>query len=138
MAMLEEVKRGGMKSCLLVQGDMRALPFRDNAFEGVLCIRILHRVPESLERRELLEEVIRVSRRWVVTSFYDSNTPHAARKKERGRYDGITREVFRSEVESLGWGVTQYWGMRRFWRAHSQTLALLEVLKADEGVRSSD
>ncbi len=132
MAMLQEAGRGEMGVIPLVQGDMRALPFLEDSFEGVLCLRILHRIPEIQERRQLLEELIRISRSWIVISFYDSQTPHAARKRRRGRYDGMTRDSFEAEVKSLGWTVSKYWGMRRFWKAHSQTLALL-LAPSDDG-----
>jgi len=55
-----------------LRGDVEHLPFRDDAFEAVVCCRLLHHLddPERLERT--IAELVRVSARWIVASFWDA------------------------------------------------------------------
>jgi ubiquinone/menaquinone biosynthesis C-methylase UbiE len=49
-----------------VQSRAEALPHRDETFDAVLAIRFLFHVPDRDERRRVLIELARVSRRWLV------------------------------------------------------------------------
>ncbi len=129
--MLEVARRNAGDNILLAQSDILQLPFVDNTFHGVVCLRLLHRIAEPEERREVLTELTRIAREWILISFYDRNTSHAARKRRRGRYDGINRKTFGNEVASTGWKVVRFHGMRRFLRTHSQTLAWLAPTRCD-------
>lgn len=51
--------RGGMEAC--VQGDVERLPFRNGAFDAVVCNRFLMHLPPGL-RPQVLAELARVSR----------------------------------------------------------------------------
>jgi ubiquinone/menaquinone biosynthesis C-methylase UbiE len=55
-----------------VQASLAALPFRAREFDVVVCCRFLHHLhePEALERAA--HELVRVSRRYVIASFWDS------------------------------------------------------------------
>lgn len=52
----------------LLQGEAERLPFRDSAFEGVVCVRLFGHVPPHL-RIAILREFARVSRKFVVASY---------------------------------------------------------------------
>ncbi|MBI4577592.1 MAG: class I SAM-dependent methyltransferase [Planctomycetes bacterium] len=54
-----------------VNGSALALPFRDGSFDAVFSARLAHHLPDSLERDRYIHEVARVSRRWVVMTFFD-------------------------------------------------------------------
>jgi hypothetical protein len=47
------------------------IPFRDRAVSGSVCIRLNHHLPTSDERRRLLDELMRVSERFVLMTFFD-------------------------------------------------------------------
>jgi ubiquinone/menaquinone biosynthesis C-methylase UbiE len=47
------------------------IPFRDNSVDGVVCCRLCHHLPTPVERERLVEELLRVSRRFVVMTFFD-------------------------------------------------------------------
>jgi SAM-dependent methyltransferase len=47
------------------------IPLRDGAVEGVVCNRLIHHLPSVEERERLLRELLRVSRRFVVMTFFD-------------------------------------------------------------------
>ena len=67
----------------LVRADVRALPFPDASFDLVLCCRLLHHVESEAELGELITELLRVSGRFLVASFWDSGSLAAWRARAR-------------------------------------------------------
>ena len=54
------------KTTPLVRCDGEYLPFKDNAFDCVVCIRFLnHHIPDDV-REKILREMRRVSRKWLI------------------------------------------------------------------------
>jgi len=47
------------------------IPFRDNSVDGTVCCRLCHHLPTPVERERLIEELLRVSRRFVIMTFFD-------------------------------------------------------------------
>ena len=47
------------------------IPLRDDAVDGTICVRLSHHLPTANERQRLLEELLRVSRRFVIMSYFD-------------------------------------------------------------------
>ena len=47
------------------------IPFRDNSVDGSVCCRLNHHLPTAAERERLVEELLRVSRRFVIMTFFD-------------------------------------------------------------------
>jgi len=88
----------------LVDCDARRLPFEDSRFDLVICVRLLHHYEERAQRRTVLAELARVSKRWIIFTFDDGVTL-ASRlgvllKRLRGRkpernpsLDGIRRDA---------------------------------------------
>lgn len=110
-----------------VQASAHALPFRDAAFDLVLCARLLHHFGGAAERRAVLRELARVSRRWLIASHFDRASLQAWRSRLRRRADGrhaIGVAEFRADAAACGWRVRD-----RAWVARGvseQTWALLE------------
>ncbi len=88
--------------------DARRLPFADARFELVFSMRLLHRVRESDERLTVLRELARVSRRWVLFSFYNRRSWRALRDWLRGRYPGETRRTIAQEAARAGMAVERF------------------------------
>jgi SAM-dependent methyltransferase len=61
-----------------------ALPFSDGVFDSALCIRLLHHRFSDAERRRILCELARVSRRFVIISFYRPTLLHTVARHWRG------------------------------------------------------
>jgi len=55
-----------------VQGSALALPFADRSFDAVVCCRLLHHLRDRGELERGVRELVRVSRRLVVASFWDA------------------------------------------------------------------
>lgn len=53
------------------------LPFADNTFDIVLCIRFLHRRYTDAQRQRILGELARVGRRRIIISYYRFTPLHA-------------------------------------------------------------
>ena len=109
-----------------VMADVRRLPVEDRRFELAFAMRLLHRVRGREERLDVLRELARVSRRWVLFSFYDRRSWRGLRDRLRGRYAGETPEVIEAEVAQAGMRVERFYPVG--WRGR-QTLVL--CLKSD-------
>ena len=47
------------------------IPLRDDSVDAVVCIRLSHHLPTNKQREDLLVELLRVARRFVVMTFFD-------------------------------------------------------------------
>jgi SAM-dependent methyltransferase len=113
-----------------VQGSALALPFRDGSFAGCLCFRLLHHLAGPEERIRVLGELARVSRRWVVVSFFHSWSLQDLRRRVRhhllGRRRGrrsVSWRRLRAEAAAAGLEPLAVRPLRRF--VSEQWLALL-------------
>jgi SAM-dependent methyltransferase len=70
---------GGAAS--LLAADVERLPFCDDAFDVVVCCRLLHQLHDSDAIRSVISELTRVAHRLVVASFWDSASLHALRHR---------------------------------------------------------
>lgn len=111
-----------------VQGSLLALPFRADAVDLAFCFRVLHHFPEATLRARAIAELGRVSRRWVLTSYYDAGSFPVWRDRLRGRQRKLTscsHADFDNEAAAAGLRVVTR-RFRRRWFSQ-QVLALLEV-----------
>ena len=68
----QEDAEGRAQSVGLLQGDLLALPFAAGSFEAVVCVRFLHHLRSGRLRVSALRELARVSRRYLVVTFFDA------------------------------------------------------------------
>jgi len=47
------------------------IPFRNASIDGIVCVRLNHHLPTSDERERLVRELLRVSKKFVVMTFFD-------------------------------------------------------------------
>ena len=74
------------------------LPFRDDQFAGVLCMRLMQHLPGGDERRAVLAELARVTSGPIVVSYFDRASLAAQRRVWKRRFGGT-----RSGRESVRW-----------------------------------
>jgi ubiquinone/menaquinone biosynthesis C-methylase UbiE/uncharacterized protein YbaR (Trm112 family) len=75
-----------------------ALPLKDKSIDGILNARLSHHLPSMKERAKLLDELIRVARKFIIFSFTDVNSTNTFYRKIRGKKaKPITMSV--SEIE---------------------------------------
>ncbi|MEA3291049.1 MAG: methyltransferase domain-containing protein [Pseudomonadota bacterium] len=77
-------KRGGKPPVGIVLSALQ-LPLPDNALDGAVCARLSHHLPEAREREQIITELLRVSRRFVIFSFTDRRSMQSFSRKLRSK-----------------------------------------------------
>ena len=111
---MDRAVKAGIESSF-IQGDASRLPLPNASVDGVFSNRLLHHITSAGERAIFLREFHRVSRRYLVVSFFDYRAFGKLRiflKRLKGRkvnYNGQpTLEEFRTEVTSAGFRVRSF------------------------------
>jgi SAM-dependent methyltransferase len=106
--------------------DVLALPFADRVFDGVLCLRLLHHRYSDAERQQMLCELARVSRHFVILSFYRSTLLHTVARHWRGtrsRLAMMTVPHLRELAQVSGLQIQRMHALLRY--CHAQTFVVL-------------
>jgi SAM-dependent methyltransferase len=138
MSMLREAQRFAGDG--LMQAAVERLPFQDESFEVVVCCRLLHHLQEPEQIEAVVQELVRVSHRLVIASFWDSASLHALRRRvglrrsegSRGRR-AVSKRTLRHIFESAGAEVIGFHHSLRF--VSQQTFAVA-VKRAPVDVRA--
>jgi SAM-dependent methyltransferase len=64
------------------------LPFRDNSVDATVCCRLCHHLPTEQERAALVTELLRVSRKFVLMTFFDYRSVKNLLRRVRRPFDG--------------------------------------------------
>lgn len=51
------------------------IPLHDESIDGTICVRLTHHLPTAAEREQLVRELLRVSKRFLIVSFFDYYSP---------------------------------------------------------------
>lgn len=60
---IEMIKICQKKNLLGLNADLKAIPFRDNYFDVVICIAVIHHIPNIQDRIKSIEELLRVTKK---------------------------------------------------------------------------
>lgn len=83
-------------------GALPRLPFSTGSFDVVVCCRLLHHLGAQEELAAAIEELVRVSRRLVIASFWDAASLAAWRRRSGLRRDASGRAALaRPRLEQL-------------------------------------
>ena len=63
------------------------IPFRDESVDGTVCCRLCHHLPTANERERLVRELLRVSKRFVIMTFFDYHSPKNTLRRIRRPID---------------------------------------------------
>jgi SAM-dependent methyltransferase len=63
------------------------IPLRDAGVDGAICIRLAHHLPTAAERERLFRELMRVSRRFVIVTFFDHYSLKNLTRRMRHPFD---------------------------------------------------
>ena len=63
------------------------IPLRDESVDGTICIRLSHHMPTATERERLLTELLRVSRRFVIMTYFDHHSLKNRLRRLRAPFD---------------------------------------------------
>jgi len=86
-----------------VRATALAMPFANQAFDLILSVRLCHHIREHAERLTYVRELLRISRRWVVFTYFDyhslKNQLREVRRKLFGKRPKWTLRA--SEIEKI-------------------------------------
>jgi len=109
----ERSEKAGLRVGFL-QGDASKLPLASVSVDCVFCNRLLHHIVRASEREMFLREFHRVSRKYLVISFFDYRAFGGVRKLlkalkgRKPKYDGQPTLIeFTAEVAQCGFRVLE-------------------------------
>ena len=111
-----------------VRATALSLPFKDRAFGLVLSVRLCHHIREHQERLQYLREMMRVSDKWLVFTYFDSdsikNRTHEFRRRFNGKRSKWTLdpEEVKALSRSAGFEVVQSIWVSKFFSGHRYVL----------------
>jgi SAM-dependent methyltransferase len=111
-----------------VRATALALPFRSGAFEFVLSVRLSHHIREHEQRLQHLRELLRVSRKWAVFTYFDAGSVKNRMHEFGRRFNGkrskwtLTFEEIRNIGHAEGFEVVQWTWISRFFSGHRYVL----------------
>lgn len=113
----------------LVLADAERLPFAEDSFDVVVCCRLLHHLQDEDVLESVVRELVRVSSRMVIASFWDSGSWHAWRRRvglRRGEGPSgrraVSKRVLRRVFDESGAGIVDFHHSFRF--VSQQTFAV--------------
>lgn len=99
----------------LFRADATRLPYKDSAFDCIVCLRLLHRVPDTV-RQNMIRELARVARHHLILSAGVNDGIQAARLWLRNTFSKfppvpfpITRASFRQQSNTAGLSIVRSW-----------------------------
>jgi SAM-dependent methyltransferase len=113
----------------LVRADAERLPFVEDSFDVVVCCRLLHHLQDEEVLESVVRELVRVSARMVIASFWDSASWHAWRRRMGLRRDegprgrrAVSKRTLRRVFDEAGAGIVGFHHSFRF--VSQQTFAV--------------
>lgn len=111
----------------------KGLPFKQDVFFLLLSMRFFHHVHAMEEREAILKEFFRVTKDWVILSYYQKNFLHILQrklrrriKKSKTRIKMVSRKEFYEEIGNAGFEVDKIFPILR--GIHSHHIALLKKI----------
>ncbi|HSV99532.1 MAG TPA: class I SAM-dependent methyltransferase [Sedimentisphaerales bacterium] len=80
---------GSRGNVLWFTASVFAIPLRDGTVEGAVCNRLTHHL-SPVEQERVVHELLRVSTRFVILSYYDHESFRSLGRRIRGRHPGHT------------------------------------------------
>ena len=117
------------KNHSFINGSVRILPFKNKSFDIVLNIRFFHHYFEPEDRLLILRELQRVSKKYVILTYYNDTLIHKCIKKINNKGHRIImlkRKEFYKELLSIGLKPVIEEVVLRF--LHAQRFLLLEKI----------
>jgi SAM-dependent methyltransferase len=119
---------GADRSQNYVRATALALPFRARAFEFVISARLSHHIRKHEQRLQHLHELLRISRRWAMFTYFDAasvkNQTHEFGRRfhqKRAKWT-LTFDEVRAIGHTEGFEVVQSAWISRFFSGHRYVL----------------
>jgi len=127
---MERSECSDWRSGVVADGKL-GLPFKRGVFDLLLSMRFFHHLHQKEERKAVLAEFFRVTKGWVILSYYQINFFHLFQrklrrkiKKSKTRIKMLSRREFEREVREGGFKTIRIFSLFR--GIHSHHIALLK------------
>ena len=107
-------------------GDIKHLPLKDNSFDCIVTIRLFQHIVHSSSRFEILKELHRVTKKFVILSFYRYNLLHMVERWVRCRIKNVNKRIsmlpfagLLRESNLVGFKVLNLFPVIRYFHAHN-------------------
>jgi SAM-dependent methyltransferase len=101
MSMLRLAKEA-LEPLLLLGGEALRLPVADQAFDALICVRLLHRIREQDFRVNMLQEMARVVKGPLLVTYYTRWNVRGIQRWLRRRYPGLSLSQIHGDVRLAG------------------------------------
>ncbi len=122
----------------LVLADAERLPFAEDSFDVVVCCRLLHHLQDEEVMESVVRELVRVSSRMVIASFWDSASWHAWRRRVGLRRNegptgrrAVSKRTLRRVFDESGAGIVDFHHSFRFVSQQTFAVAIKRAPVAD-------
>ena len=111
-----------------VRATALALPFPERAFDFVLSVRLSHHIRERDQRVQHVRELLRISRRWVMFTYFDTDSVKNRMHEFSRRFNGkrskwtLTFDEVRGLGRAEGFEVVSWAWISRFFSGHRYVL----------------
>ena len=118
----------GKKPVGFMRGTALKLPFQDRAFDLVLSVRLCHHISEHDERMQYVREILRISNKWLVFTYFDTasikNRVHAFKIRfvDKPPKRTLTKAAVQGAATMAGFDVISCVPLSRLFSGHNYTV----------------
>ncbi len=111
-----------------VRGTALSMPFLDGSFDVVLSVRLCHHISSQDERLEYVRELLRISRNWVVFTYFDTRSVKNILREVQRRFVNkrakwtLSREQVSKLADDAGFEVIRSIPLSRLFSGHRYTV----------------
>jgi uncharacterized protein YbaR (Trm112 family)/SAM-dependent methyltransferase len=104
------------------------IPLRDRSVDGTVCVRLAHHLPAASERERLVGEILRVSKRFALLTFFDFHSTKNRLRRLRQPFDGkppkitMTQQELRALAGRSGFSLVACPALSRLFSGHRYAL----------------
>jgi SAM-dependent methyltransferase len=111
--------------------DAHRIPLADRAVDGVAAVRLIHHFPDPEERRALLREFARISRRFLVVTFLDAGSVKQRLHGWKGRRLGrpsrratVSRREIAADLAGAGFRAVGFFSLSTLFSGQTAVAAI--------------
>lgn len=108
------VAREAFGPLALLQADVLHLPCLGRSFDGLIAVRLLHRIRERGVRVAMLREMARVARGPILVTYYARWNLRGLQRWVRGKHPGLSLREIRRDIQEAGLRVRAATPLRRW------------------------
>lgn len=112
-----------------VRANALQMPYKDRAFDMVVSVRLCHHIPLREDRLQYLSELLRISGKWVIFTYFDTDSlknflHERARRKNSGKREKwtLSQSDVATSADAAGFEVLHSMPLARLFSGHRYTV----------------